>query len=1606
MATITAVTSSVMGEYLNVLDPTTWVGGVVPGEGDTAVFPAKPFAYYRNSGDSTAPYNYNYLHPLLTPWTGSNMIKKDGAGDYITDEVKILWTTLSSIKLPNIYSGSYYVTMWPYISPDNMIKINFSGSNGSTLAYHNEIDESYRKWISKKPYQEISGSPMDHDHPDGLAPAIGSFYYNANHVIAGLNQYELTGSGEWVVDHIDMNRYTDFKIKNDAKLYLSDAGSGNAYIDIVTGYCALQIYDQSQIIVSGAYGSTEQTNSYPGIYCQNKTGFALIVSGSSNYSSSFVSESTSTGDVELKVDNPNAFGPGDIVSIQTDADINQYNFPGNTSLRTYTNAQYKGHFFTGSILDEVDPGNIPTPDDEWTKIVTQSNGVAITEKILSRHGSVDHEVGSYSYDSYVQTFKDSNVSKYSGNYKVIAVDSIHKSYARGENIIINNKSYNIKAVSKILTQSLMADFTKENIEPKDIFLSLDNMMTGSGANQYTYAGDASVYYKYSEYYNKNFQWITGSSFYNEYQDQNCFYLNSSSLKTYGPNPYNSTRYDTYLASVGFLTGASSHWFDGEIEISASVANTLLNAVDYDSAVGFGTFHPHAYRGGGDTNFTQINFPVQATKGFEYEQWGFSSKYGLGHRPIRESNYGWMMPFDSVNGSQKDQFKEGGQLKDHHDRFAGLNFPCNYTGSGGSFSIKLDRNDRYNKFSFKDNKTDYKVYHESFSDPVSDGAVSVFIEHWAKIYSISIKHRYQTLLLDTTDSFSDHDKITDAGLLYAHAQGKTIDHIGTEIADPLGYEHIGWREYYEKRGKTSFRPYMQGVTYNAASYNNGTLYTGEPNSSFRPFQKHENWFPYYFTSQWTNAASEVTFDLGAPTTFDAIGYQIMGSVYGEGSRTTTTYGSGGYPTNLRFSYTLDHSTNFSDANTASFWGDASGRPDYRTSTGVAGIRYFTGSNAVTAQVIRIQNAGHSKLGVAGCDYGNISFHLGQSGSSRHQIELKSTTNWKVGDMVYFYNPNEPGSNSSVGPSGNYVSYFLANQTANYKTLTADQLEAGSVGGFKTFYEITAIDRTTNRITLDRDPAYNRLYKGTIVLKANRGNVKFDSAHPGLNKNGCKLRLYGNNVSAYIKNAMFTAGQIYKYASNTHTAKYQHFENLFIQGGRQGMQAMYLYDTGPVLVKNVFMPGRGIGTVNRSLAEGTSKFYGIINHNYDTNYHDWDMTAPWHINFVFNYDGGTNSTFGYFATQYNSYGTQAYRGRNIKKNVIDMSAYDHSVLNYARASANYSQNAMQPNAYDKIENVFTNCYYPDIYSTSTDYPFISSAYERQHWKLQKKLRESIARTRMRDQYQRYNNWGSYGQAMGGKSYGVPRASSHYHGGKNIIIINRLQRENSTPGFCLIEYWIEPMGRNVIPNPTTEGFNTFKEAKWFTSKPSTIRIKVSMDYITTDQFLHAYDEYSEVNTTYPKKDVVSGFRYPYANVPYLALIKSNETLGGATSCIDVIHFDSTDRDFTNFVYDKTITTEENTTYKLQWGFPANYMYDHTAVAQKYKNLEFNILTETPNEIVVLSSNWDNEILFNETTDGTLNAGTNHVAAHGPEAMIRKVNDISDSSLGTVKFNKLKIK
>ena len=65
MATITAKNTS--GSIFNVLDPNTWVGGIVPGPDDIAIFPSQ---FVRAYAAPTVATNY----ATYTPWTGQRTL--------------------------------------------------------------------------------------------------------------------------------------------------------------------------------------------------------------------------------------------------------------------------------------------------------------------------------------------------------------------------------------------------------------------------------------------------------------------------------------------------------------------------------------------------------------------------------------------------------------------------------------------------------------------------------------------------------------------------------------------------------------------------------------------------------------------------------------------------------------------------------------------------------------------------------------------------------------------------------------------------------------------------------------------------------------------------------------------------------------------------------------------------------------------------------------------------------------------------------------------------------------------------------------------------------------------------------------------------------------------------------------------------------------------------------------------------------------------------------------------------------------------------------------------------------------------------------------------
>jgi hypothetical protein len=274
MATITANPSN--GITLNVLDPNTWVGGVVPGPNDVAQLPAQN--YYTR-------INKPYIDGYFLGTTYEERIQVDSTSNFPSD------------------SGSFYVSS-PFTGEID-IKINYTGSDSDEF-FSCSIDPEF---VNRVKHQNSGSWPNDilFKLPDN------------DYIYKELYKYELTGSGVWHVGQVKLNMWAQFTIKDDAHLKLD--GSTITYPNInfdSNSWGKLYILDQATVEVTGS-----TTRGRTGIYLDDRDNCTVIISGSENFSSSYFPTECTSGSVLVEVDDPTAFGPKDYISITEPWDITQ-----------------------------------------------------------------------------------------------------------------------------------------------------------------------------------------------------------------------------------------------------------------------------------------------------------------------------------------------------------------------------------------------------------------------------------------------------------------------------------------------------------------------------------------------------------------------------------------------------------------------------------------------------------------------------------------------------------------------------------------------------------------------------------------------------------------------------------------------------------------------------------------------------------------------------------------------------------------------------------------------------------------------------------------------------------------------------------------------------------------------------------------------------------------------------------------------------------------------------------------------------------------------------------------------------------------------------------
>ena len=1561
MATITANTSSIQGEYLDVLDPNTWVGGVVPGPGDRAVFPNRIFTYYRSTYSNTPGHDY-YQHPPLAPWSGSN-----GTSFSDGQTVNIKMSSTTTLGLDEIYlseSGSVYMTLWPLHEPTHLVKIDYKSKN-STYFYSCSIDHSYTNWVA--------GNTLERADTFEDNRTIGRMYYNANYFVRNMNQYQLTGS--WDVGHIDMKAFTELKLTGSAHLTLVSTTVGDPMIDWKNNaahYTILRVLDESTIEISG---SQTETSAYNGLYQYSNSHNHLCLSGSANYSASFTSESVSAGASSIRISDPTAFAPGDVVSIQSTGSF-KYNLDISSSVLSYNRTSTIGIYETGSYIvgDLTDHGS-PTHDimnDELVKIVTMSNDTATVSKLHSRKGYVQQDLGSYNYNEFVESFS-TPIDYFQGNKKAIIVNSTHKGYKKGDNLVINNKAYTIDATSTYLSQSLFYDFT-DDAEPSDVFVWSPNEMSGSGYSSQTET--VSNVYWWDEIYRKGTLWGSGSI----KGTPRSYHINSSSIKSYGPDPYNATKYDNYMYCFHYVS--RSFFDEGEIEVSASVTDTLLN--EYDNWSGIDITWPKS-------PFARIGNIASLTTGhkainpgdYHPQEFGFAPYYGCFLRSPTQRDKGRVLPF-----SEPSNFTTVTNFDDSVERFNELAPPCNATASGESFSLKWTRDGHHNQFYYRDKGGETQMF-ESYTYEDS-GGIGVGIQDWAKIYSISIKQRYQVLLLDTTDSFSVDDKIRDGGTIYSHGANKPMKWVATEVKDEMGYKNLLW-DWYEKKGQTSVLPYLQGNTYQNSNYgySSNAQFVTPGYGSQDIFSHRQHGGGNYFSYCWANAGHNMTFDLGTPVTFDTIGVIHTGGTWFEGTNNVTKQAANNYMKSVEFQYSVSHSTDTSTYETIRATAD-----DTRNSTGLTGIRFYTlESGSVTAQVIKYANAG----GSAGTAYTDIAFfgvYSGLSGSNSCSIELENVNNYKVGDHIFLSSHLEmPDFHFNPTAGKGVQNHIQPYSITNYNVGSDADTDASTNGGFRQTYEIMSISGSV--IGLDRKPVYGHITKGTLVYKANRGNVRLKVNNRGKEWGGFNLYTYGNNNYFKIHNTWMD-GRAYLYQATTWGGTFD-IQDTTLTPPYTANQAIYQNSTN-AFIRNTLEIGKSSTISLNYKNKSSNKYFNrLINHAGDggTLYENEGLSIQGNFNTVFGLD--TNGWPGNKTAQvnYDLYETQIKINNSFFESYYQQDAYwDDNVYSYNH------------NLWDKGVN-YNNSYYWNIPTTTLGRIYVDP-----------KVAENIYSKNLFAVEQLYDHKPRLPRGLFG---GI--AGSYYHGNRQSLKFGALNKKHVwmnnqdmmvvgympslSPQFGIINknnhftLWGIMGGANVSAQYIPA--QHFKYCAFKANKDCDINIQFDMDYIWSTEHLLSYGESYGLSTGPARQN-----RYVYTSVydegiPRLVFA---ETLKDGSQSItrDKVTLNNNSRTYTPVHYNKTFSVKKDHLYRFFLHIPlqSKYYFDNWKIGD-YKNVSFNIFTDDLSNLSFSFSNFDVEKKFKQTELNVVDFQGNIGGSRnmGCSTVCRVTNDIGSKT----KINKVKL-
>lgn len=1572
MATITAIANYSASHALNVLDPATWVGGVVPGPGDKAKFPKLTLSRIRKTG-------LGYL-----PWEGTSSV---AAGAFNENQfgtnANYAGIYLSDIQAGGLYghpgcdyntSGSIYVgtSHGSYGNYNQFVKINFTGSYLSSNDYFVtcSIDTSFRPWLTT---QIWTGSRCNKDTDCiGSDYVCGPIHYNAPVLPAtadggmGYNRYELTGSGTWEVGCIEMDDWTNFQVKDQAQITLvygqGGHGSYGSNIDMRKNTpwgAVLRVLDEAKIINSA---STDRSAIITdGIYNYNQAGTSIEINGSPNYSSSFLSQSVNAYDHEIVISDSSSFAIGDIVTIQSTSSTGgyvgkfssmgydlqskpsgSYNYPlksgitsnptrdtidPNSSFISNSDTRIDGVVQTAFSSQQTMNGvhNIDVYKDEIVRIITMSGHTATVNKLHGKDGVIWESLPTASYKEFVETY-DIPVDYFSGNKRPVLIESLHKDYQKGDKLIINNKSYTILDIGVHQSRSAFVDFKGGDNFDKLVIPDYKYVGWRFGSNTtntYIYPFQT----RYNTYYAPNPQpsasyMVTGSSQLAAYapgawrtgsrgsNNDQSFYLDSGSWVA----AYNGTLYVNYYGDLFDLKDITFHW--GEIIISGSLCKDLTGAYDNNSGLSLGY--------GGLSTCADANYEGKIDGMVYNESAPRNVKYvGLNGRYFYKTG-------------PRETYNHVIDLNNTYTFTSSLNPPAAHTGSGETFHLKVETEweTGTEKLYYGNNTGEYLMY-EGMYEIMVPSPIRFNIRRYASVFSIEVKNKYQIAILDTTDDFDKLDNIQEGGILYSHDSGKVMKWFGTEIEDAYGYQTIS-DKWFRQWGSGSLKPYIH-------SYNRTNTYASFDSSSinvdtgitYQGAYYYSDMMFYHNTGAWGaswaypyNGNNCIIFDLGESAEFDAIG--IIPSS-GEGNTVTN--------------YMKDVKIEVSDDPFEGGWTVVrSKEDDSRLSTGHIGVRYYPfASGSVTKRFVKYSNNGGTST-----SYADISFfgvYKGQTGSTALKLKLKNTDNFKVGDWINFWNKRDEGTT--------FINkIFTSNQ--NYPIDSGDIAGVSTTGTADTAFplesavQITAI--SGQEITLNRAPAYWAINEDTIVIKLNRGNVQMIA-----NSARDTTSIWGSYAQAssefVLKNACCLGGFVR--AQSSYTTGYTNTPRIWIEDF--GQFQYYGANNGAYLRGQVFARNLACSEyVYLAAGNYTSPpSFRIFNVWCQNNYTSYSFTL---------YDDGST---GDYQVNFNTslLGTANQGGMYVVQNarVRMMSGLIWYRNNYV-INRYYEPFISRPSSFIKrnmwlMENNIGDARQGGMYTSTAPYAQFDGGDKQQHGQGHKpwQLQSYYIPGRYQWRYPSYNSYQLYGSDGDKNAQWVQGKQTNNQ--PCVMIGNyydkfQLQQDKNK------EYFQVFKSDNAGNNTTGQMVANIFYVRFYTKKDMNVTINLSLD-IRTRKWRANFmsDLITSVNGT-------SAYDTPGQTKVHAMLIDHNH----ADNILYLESLNNNSDDFTTRTINKTLTAKAYNRYTFQlhnnFGTHAHCIGMHI---MDYKNMSMNLFTEENDlsDLIVIDNTFMVHKMFTEGND-----------------------------------------